>query len=127
MKKGFVGFWRYYSKEPRSMRVAFMLLMLGWLTDTVAEVFKLYGYAWVNEQLRLCGGIYLTCSLLCIGAYVVSFVRKERQLNREHNEFLRKAEMKLIVLDTLTELMMSKMSPEQKQEAMFKSPSGPKE
>lgn len=127
MKKGFVGFWRYYSKEPRSARVAFMFIALAWLTDTVAFVFKIHGYTWVYEQLHLCGGIYSMCSLLCIGAYVVSFVRKERQLNREHNKFLRKAEMKLIVLDVLTELMMSKMSPEQKQEAMFKSPSGPKE
>lgn len=120
---GLIFVWRKL-KEPYKRwweKTAFYIWAIGAIVNA-APLINLHtgilthvGFAW-NVPLFL----------VCI-SWVIRYRREGKRFDKEFQDMQRQHEIKMIVLDTMLELNMSRLSPEDQAEVRMRSPTGPKE
>lgn len=126
-KRVMVGIWDTIQKPYTSRweRLAFYL----WLLGIFANLQRLWipQHSVVGHVLKLIGPFWNVPLVIYSVVTVVRTLREHRKFKRELVAMKLDHQIRMTVLDVLTDLHMNRLSPEQQIAIMMQSPTGPKE
>lgn len=126
LKRFALGFWHFIDKGTSFRRVCLGLYIIEM---TVLYPLRIFGHFSEQMNVQLGTAAFLMLIPFLFWA-IVDGLRTSRSYRREGKKLdadMKRLQIKSIVLDVLLELEFDKMTPEQRNEVMYKMPAGPKE